>query len=341
MHHSSAALRTESRAAPERKLPVGANALPGARRLLVYTVVAVLLLTGTVLGAVVYAVSQIDAAAVSNEIVRAEAAVSGLSPTATDEEVARSLTDLFALQDARVGNAADMTEGEVSIPFPGRTGRDVIWTPERLGSKLFMQLAPLRLGVSVFFLACILLLARRLYKVAAELERRRQEAHTLAARDQLTGLGNRLSFDEGLPRMLSAEKDAVALLYLDLDGFKQVNDTFGHGAGDDVLRMVGQRLAGLVRSTDMVSRIGGDEFAIVLQLKDCGSDGPSAFARRVAASLTAPIVLGTTPVRIGTSIGIAITPDDGEDAASLLNAADAALYRAKRDRLGFAMATAA
>lgn len=319
-----------------------ADALPGARRLLVYSAFAILLLAITVLVAAVYAVWQIDDAAVGYEMERARIALTANSVETAGSEarLASTLSNGYALGGAHIGDATDIATGEISVPLPGEQDRLLIWTPRRFGSELFMQVAPIRVAASLVFMLGIGFLMRRLYLLAHELEGRRVEAQALAARDALTGLGNRLAFDNGMERLLAEAPGEVAVFYLDLDGFKQVNDTLGHGAGDDVLRTVGQRLAKLAEPTDVLVRLGGDEF-VVLRATHGSREELARLALKIETALAEPVLLGTQTLQIGVSIGIAVAPADGTTGNALLEAADAALYRAKRDRTGFAMAAAA
>jgi diguanylate cyclase (GGDEF)-like protein len=157
----------------------------------------------------------------------------------------------------------------------------------------------------------------------------------LARHDALTDLPNRVLFreklDEGLTRVPRGE--GIAVLYLDLDQFKAVNDTLGHPIGDELLKLVSERLRGCIRETDTVARLGGDEFAII----ESAAAQPTAattLADRVIAAVSAPYTIADHQVVIGTSIGIAIAPADGTSADELLKNADLALYRAKSDGRG-------
>ncbi|MDO9712195.1 bifunctional diguanylate cyclase/phosphodiesterase [Paracraurococcus lichenis] len=168
-------------------------------------------------------------------------------------------------------------------------------------------------------------------------ERREAEdriAH-LAHHDTLTGLPNRALFrkrlNEALARMRRGE--GFAVLCLDLDRFKEVNDTLGHPAGDVLLRNVAARLRAEMRETDTLARLGGDEFAIVQSGADQASDTVT-LARRLVEVLSMPFDLDGHRVTIGTSIGIAVAPQDGVDGDALLRAADMALYQAKSDGRG-------
>jgi diguanylate cyclase (GGDEF)-like protein len=159
----------------------------------------------------------------------------------------------------------------------------------------------------------------------------------LARHDLLTGLPNRAVLREAVDRSLARNtrggKDELALLCLDLDRFKPVNDTLGHAAGDALLRQVAGRLRSCVRDTDLVVRLGGDEFAIV-QTGVPQPAGATALARRIVDALAVVFDLDGHPVQIGTSVGVAVAPFDGEDTDSLLRSADLAMYQAKGDGRG-------
>ncbi|MFH5182188.1 diguanylate cyclase domain-containing protein [Paenibacillus sp. TAB 01] len=154
----------------------------------------------------------------------------------------------------------------------------------------------------------------------------------MAYYDPLTGLPNRRLFEDRYSQALMAAKryqHRVALLYLDLDDFKQINDGFGHAAGDDLLRTVSSRLAHCVRDPDTVSRLGGDEFVILLQQFE-HRDDIRKVAMRVIDSLNQPYFLHNRSISITCSIGAAEYPQDGSDKEALLQYADAAMYQAKQ-----------
>ena len=173
--------------------------------------------------------------------------------------------------------------------------------------------------------------AFRLNKMLVAVMRAKTESDERALRDPLTGLTNRAGLIEALQRKLAGKADAdqrFAVLYLDLDGFKPVNDTFGHAAGDELLKIVGRTLRQVVSPADLIARIGGDEFVVLVS--DPSIDHALALGERIIEMITAPVVLpGGARVHIGMSIGIAAAPEHGSDAEALLFAADAALYDAK------------
>ena len=161
-------------------------------------------------------------------------------------------------------------------------------------------------------------------------------AQTLARHDALTGLPNRRFLSEILDQAVAgAERGTrTAVMMIDLDRFKPVNDALGHSAGDAVLIRIAMRLKEIARTNDMLSRLGGDEFALVARLSsdpDKAMHEAVAIARRIIEVTSEPIMLGESRVDVGASLGIALCPSDGTDAETLLRAADIAMYRAKRD----------
>ena len=163
-----------------------------------------------------------------------------------------------------------------------------------------------------------------------------QESETqlaeLAHNDPLTGLPNRRSFMTRMPQMVAlAERQAgkLAVLFIDLDGFKAVNDSHGHKMGDKLLQQVAARLAEEVRQSDLVGRIGGDEF--MLLITDCpDQDSVAAIAQKIIAKLSMPYSADGVEMHIGASIGIAIFPEHATDVETLIALADAAMYEVKR-----------
>jgi diguanylate cyclase (GGDEF)-like protein len=195
--------------------------------------------------------------------------------------------------------------------------------------------------IAIVLAAVTLLVAGlRLLLSVREIQSLSHERHRQAVTDDLTGLSNR----RYLFRMLDsffAETDStlmagrtLAFLFIDLNHFKEVNDTFGHPAGDELLRQVGARLSRTLRHTDLLVRVGGDEFAVVL------IDGDATYAREIAGriteSLAAPFQLEAVTASIGASIGIATAPTDSTYSAGLVWCADVAMYRAKLGHIPFA-----
>jgi len=163
---------------------------------------------------------------------------------------------------------------------------------------------------------------------AAIVARTQAELAELALRDALTGLHNRRFLDEQLQELLDDSGKAIAVVFLDLDDFKLVNDTHGHEVGDAVLANVGKRLSGVARTSDVVVRLGGDEFVIVCI--DAGAEEAAAVAGRAIGVLREPIVVRDTVISVNASAGV-VAAGRGVSPRELLDAADAAMYRAKRD----------
>ena len=183
-------------------------------------------------------------------------------------------------------------------------------------------------GILVFLLWREIRHTRRLL---ARTEESRDRIQHLAHHDALTGLPNRRLFEDRLIQALAVAARArrrLALLYLDLDGFKEINDTLGHRAGDELLQVVAERLATSVRGGDTIARLGGDEFAVI-QIELRTATDAAILAERLMASAAKPIRVGQQDMVIGASVGIALYPDDGGTADELRANADVALYSAK------------
>lgn len=169
----------------------------------------------------------------------------------------------------------------------------------------------------------------------ASLTRAWKQINYLASNDDLTGLPNRMSLKRQLDDYIQRTKGgkSFAVMFLDLDRFKIINDTLGHSVGDGLLKNVAERLRSCIREGDIVARLGGDEFAVV-QMSDRQPNEATVLAKRICEEMAKPFDLGENRVVIGTSVGIAIAPLDGENTEILLKNADLALYRAKNDGRG-------
>jgi diguanylate cyclase (GGDEF)-like protein/PAS domain S-box-containing protein len=178
----------------------------------------------------------------------------------------------------------------------------------------------------------------RVFTDISLLKATQRELEQLASFDTLTGVPNRRLLNDRLEqtlRRMHRRNDGLAVMFIDLDGFKNVNDTHGHSIGDLALQAVASRLQRCVRSTDSVGRWGGDEFAIVLEGARLPADA-ALVGERIVAAMTEPLVIEGRELAIAASIGIAVYPDDGTDAAGLLRSADAAMYQVKQaGRNGF------
>jgi len=160
-----------------------------------------------------------------------------------------------------------------------------------------------------------------------------------ALHDVLTGLPNRTLLNDRLRQAIltaQREKKSTSLLVMDMNGFKEVNDTLGHDVGDQLLQQVALRLESLLRSSDTMARLGGDEFA-VLPAGETGSEGGAMTAKKILAALERPFAIADRSITTSASIGIAVYPDHGQDTATLLRHADVAMYIAKRSGRGYAV----
>ena len=191
----------------------------------------------------------------------------------------------------------------------------------------------LELILFALFALLVPLLARVSRRISRQLDRIRYQAY----HDDLTGLPNRLRFRAGVAEAVAEVRHGrlrFAVLLVDLDRFKEVNDALGHDVGDELLVEVGQRIGHALPENTLVTRLGGDEFGVVVP----DTTEPTALraAERLRAALTEPFVLGGVPVVVEGSVGIVLSPDDGEDVDTLLRRADMAMYAAKERRLGVA-----
>ena len=204
---------------------------------------------------------------------------------------------------------------------------DFAFADERDGSKRYYNAAYIPLfdeAGGVIGVCCMINDITEIKKVELQLIK-------LARVDSLTGLPNRVQFDESLKRAMARSRRGgleMALMYLDIDRFKSINDTYGHQVGDDALVEFAHRLSSAVRRTDVVARLSGDEFVIILEEMKNEAEA-EIVANKIIASMGVPFMLGGAEYRVTTSIGIAVLRDDDVDAQALLRRADKALYHAK------------
>lgn len=207
------------------------------------------------------------------------------------------------------------------------------WTPERPGAAMIRQFVWALAAVGGLFAALFAYVFYRLRNAALQIVLRERQIQRLAGQDALSHLPNRRTFDLRLDQelaQLGRAKSALAVLLLDLDRFKAVNDTYGHNAGDELIRQVAQRLTTILRVGDTVARLGGDEFGII-QTNINGPGACAALGQRILDALTEPFELSGVGVTVGCSIGIALSPQDGKDRGTLMRLADTALYQAKNE----------
>ena len=165
----------------------------------------------------------------------------------------------------------------------------------------------------------------------SDLKANQSKLHKRATRDALTGLANKSQLNRFIQQRIKKNNKATfAVMYLDLDGFKKVNDEFGHAVGDRLLSLAAQRMQGMLRESDFIARVGGDEFIIILQSSD-ELELVGIVASQLIAFLGEPFSIGSIACKVGVSVGIAYYPMDGKDAGLLIHNADQAMYVAKRN----------
>ncbi|WP_428943355.1 putative bifunctional diguanylate cyclase/phosphodiesterase [Pantoea sp. FN060301] len=217
------------------------------------------------------------------------------------------------------------------------------WQPDQPGTRMLHVLGPLVfIVVLIIALICAVMLRRlwlsslTLSQSLLQLSASEAQAQHLAFHDVLTGLPNRALVEERLTQALgkmTRNDEHIALLLLDLDRFKLVNDTYGHHAGDELIIEVGHRLNALVSENDTVGRLGGDEFVVVVT-NIRAADVVQALCERIIAALSLPFTLLGSETWIGVSIGVSMAPDDAIDRSEMMRKADIALYEAKSQGRG-------
>jgi diguanylate cyclase (GGDEF)-like protein len=255
-----------------------------------------------------------------------------------DDTVIGKMAAKYLLEGARLVPLS-VPVGAAAVPLVDSRGvilGYIGWDQERPGLTLMRKMAPALALALLVGGGVLVFLLRRLRRASAALQTSQDQAQYLAFHDTLTGLPNRALFEDRLRRTLrftGQDGTRVALLYLDLDRFKHINDTLGHPAGDELVRETAARLKHTIREVDTVARLGGDEFAIILlDIPDAGS--AEDIAERLLSKLREPFRLIDDQVFVSASIGIALSSGSDSDADDLLRKADIALYEAKKNGRG-------
>lgn len=258
-----------------------------------------------------------------------------------DAELAQRIGASIELKDVAFGPLAP-AGGQAGIAVTDPSGDAVgwvTWEPEQPGTALLMKMLPVLLASIALGALMLCWVVIRLVRLSSQLQVSEAQARFLANHDVLTGLPNRILFQERLTQaMHSAVRDdnlvaLVALVAIDLDNFKRINDSLGHPAGDELVRQVGNRLVDLVRASDTVARFGGDEFLILLR-DVADEDQLRRFCERIVVDLSHPYALLGDTANIGASVGAVLARADDQDWDELMRRADIALYRAKSDGKG-------
>ncbi|SDD50280.1 periplasmic sensor diguanylate cyclase/phosphodiesterase [Sphingomonas sp. YR710] len=258
-----------------------------------------------------------------------------------DTSFLTSLSERNLVAAPRFSLAPAVHSGEQEVSLREENGSAlgyIIWRPELPGTAILTMLAPATMVAVALIVMMMTLLARWLIGTTRSLEQtmlelRASEAHArhLAMHDVLTGLPNRALFDIRLGEALATmgEDAEFALLALDLDRFKNVNDTLGHLAGDRLIRQFAERLQTIAPMDSTMARLGGDEFALLVPVTS--RDTLERICRHILDAVQAPFDVGSSRAFVGVSIGVVRAPADGTDRAELLRKADIALYNAKND----------
>ncbi len=271
-------------------------------------------------------------AAAMTQVPDAPGAIGLVASRSLDAEGVAKLGGRLSISDLRL--TAENSGGSNSVPVPVAGGAELahlVWAPERPGDPILARLLP----IAIFSALAIAIFAWLSYahvaRVTANMLHSEEKAQHLAGHDTLSGLPNRLRFTEHLNALLSRidrEDAGLAVVFVDLDKFKEVNDTYGHAAGDLVIVGCAERMASQLRANDVLARFGGDEFAIIQTGVKSPRDA-EALARRIIEAIRPAFQIGEAEAYVGASLGIALAPENASDAAELMRLADIAMYRAK------------
>jgi diguanylate cyclase len=259
-----------------------------------------------------------------------------LSVTYLHERFLTSVSRRLELPHLRVSGLATPVGHDNTYEVYDETGRPMArfaWTPKRPGAEIMRNVTPF-LGIALVAFALLTwLVMRYMRRTQATIAAGEDQLRHLALHDPLSGLPNRTYFGERLAGLIEEVRrtgHTAAVLSIDLDRFKEVNDTLGHLIGDALIRAVGQRLARLLRGTDLVARLGGDEFAVITP--DVGELGDlQTLAERIINAVRAPYAIMGHTLTIGASIGITSITREAGAVADIMRRADVALYRAKNE----------
>ncbi len=249
-----------------------------------------------------------------------------------DSSFLPDLASTHLLRGVRYSRVDDAAADEQSFPFKNSTDSAIgyfIWKPDLTGHAILARLSPLFALGSIAIGITVIFLIRRLRGTCNELIASDAHSQHLAYHDALTGLPNRAFFERKLAQLSADLKPHFALMFLDLDRFKEVNDTFGHAVGDTLIREVAARLQALVGPDDTVARMGGDEFALIKLAMS--KDEIRNLGKLLESEVARPLDIEGSQVAVGISMGVAMASEAGNDCSELARKADMALYQAKKD----------
>lgn len=251
----------------------------------------------------------------------------------------QQLSSLSGLQEIMVTAEPMDRDGYTLTPLRAPNGKIAAylhWQPDRPGTAMLLQVAPVLLILGIAFVALVIVVMNFTRHMARELADSEQQAVHTARHDSLTGLPNRDHYYRFLAKALGSARQhqrSVAVVYIDLDHFKDINDTLGHAAGDNVLKAASARLKEVVPASGMLARISGDEFAMVLP--NCAArDDIERILKAAQDRFARPVPVSGRELYVSLSMGSAVAPQDGEEQGELLRKADIALYDAKENGRG-------
>ena len=238
----------------------------------------------------------------------------------------------YLFEGTRFSLTGEHASNEAVHPLSNSSGETFgyfVWRPYRPGAAVLKQITPALAVVATLAVITIIGFMAVVRSRSIKLQASEERIRHMAMHDALTGLPNRAFFNEYVDMAIqAADRRSFALLYLDLDRFKQVNDSLGHPAGDELIRQFGARLKGLVRHGDLVARIGGDEFTILFGDIDDHRE-VNSLCERIVDLVRKPFDIDGNTVFIGVSVGVTVAPRDGTDRIELMRKADVALYHSK------------
>jgi diguanylate cyclase (GGDEF)-like protein len=253
-----------------------------------------------------------------------------------DHDVLAGIAGQLRLANLRKVDQGPVSDGDFIYTMSSPTGSEIArfaWTPKQPGAEIVHSVVPFIAVALAGFALLAAFVLRYMRRTAAAIAAGESRLRHLAMHDPLCGLPNRIFFGERLEAVIGevrAGSAPAAVLYIDLDHFKDVNDTLGHHVGDELIRNVTLRLSHTLRGGDLVARLGGDEFAVISSI---GNDGSRmmAVAQRIISAICAPYSINGQNITIGASIGIAVVDKACGAAADIMRFADMALYRAKNE----------
>jgi diguanylate cyclase (GGDEF)-like protein len=259
-----------------------------------------------------------------------------LSVKFIDSEALSDIASQLRLTNLRRLDDGPAPPGDLTYELEGPQGTPIArfaWTPKQPGAEIVSNVIPFIAVALAGFTLLAAFVLRYMRRTAVTIAAGESRLRHLAMHDPLCGLPNRIFFGERLEAVIEevrAGSSPAAVFYIDLDHFKDVNDTLGHPVGDELIRNVTLRLSHTLRGDDLVARLGGDEFAVISSIGDDGGK-MMAVAQRIIAAICAPYVISRQNIVIGASIGIAVIDRKCGTAADIMRYADMALYRAKNE----------